>query len=327
MPNKVFISYSSIKDLNGTVSEFHKYLQNEIQLNTSSSVTVFLDKEGIKDGNNWQGTLSKALDECTVFVLLLSPSWLHSDWCRKEYLYFKSLPPTHIQRVIIPLRWVNTIAADAQNNTEEDIINQINEIQQVNWLQLRYDSDYQKSESLRRAVGELAVSIADCIKGFTLIIKYPFGFEEKVKPNESRPGILAKRMQQAATLTTFIPTWLIAENEFDPIGNKPSDDDLIKIRSALPSFISWSIYDHFSSEYFRTNYDQLPEIEAMVADFRSAIQLFDKELGEIIGKSDEAVKALWRFLLKEQLLQLRIDAVKIKEKAQEIFDKSGASLN
>lgn len=325
MPNQVFISYSSNKDLNGTVTEFHKYLQNEIQLNSDTSITVFLDKEGINTGNSWKGSLSNALDQCTVFVILLSPSWLHSEWCRKEYLYFKSLQ-ANSRRVIIPLRWVNTTLEDAYNPEEQEIINQLNEIQQVNWLQLRYDTDYKKSKTLLKALGELATTIADFIKGFTAIIKYPFGFEEKVKQDETRPGILATRMQQASILTNFIPTWLIAENEFDPIGNKPSDDELRKIKYDLPSFITMSIYDQFSSEYFRKNYDELPEVEAMLADFRFKIQVFNKELGQVIAKDDEAIKILWGYLLKEELFQLRIDALKIKEAAQKIFDNSVASL-
>lgn len=327
MPNQVFISYSSLKDLDGTVSEFHKYLQNEIQVNSDSSVTVFLDKEEIKAGNSWKGSLSAALDQCMVFVILLSPSWLDSEWCRKEYLYFKSLQVSGSRKVVIPLRWVNTTLADAKNNMEkQEIIKQLNEIQQVDWLQLRYDRDYDKSETLRRAAGELAATIADFIKGFTVIIKYPFGFEEKVKQNETSPAALGKRIHQATILTNFIPTWLIAENEFDPIGNTPSDDELRKIKYDLPVFIKVSIYDHFSAEFFRTNYDALPEVEAMLADFRLNIQVFNKELGQVISKDDNVITMIWGHLLKEELLKLRIDALKIKEAAQKIFDNSISAL-
>jgi len=325
MANQVFISYSSGKDLNGTVTEFHKYLQNEIQLNSDTSITVFLDKEGINAGNNWKGSLSNALDQCTVFVILLSPSWLHSEWCRKEYMYFKSLQANN-RKIIIPLRWVNTTLEDAYNPEEKEIIKQLNEIQQVNWLQLRYDRDYEKSATLLKALGELATTIADFIKGFTAIIKYPFGFEEKAKQNETKPAILGTRMQQASILTNFIPTWLIAENEFDPIGIKPSDDELRKIKYDLPTFITTSIYDQFSAEFFKTNYNALPEVEAKLADFRSKIQAFKKELDRTLTKDDEVIKILWGHLLKEELFQLRIDALKIKEEAKSIFDNSVVAL-
>jgi hypothetical protein len=325
MPNEVFISYSSIKDLNGTVTEFHKYLQNEIQLNSDTSITVFLDKESINSGSSWKASLSNALDQCTVFVVLLSPSWLHSEWCRKEYAYFTSQPADR-RRMVLPLRWVDTTVQDARSPEEREIVNQLNELQQVNWLQLRYNRDYERSETLLTALGELAKTIADFIKGFTAIVKYPFGFEEKVKQDETRPAILAKRMQQAAILTNFIPTWLHAENAFDPIGNDPSDADFRKIKYELPSFITMSIYDQFSSEYFRSNYDELPEVEAMLADFRSKIQDFNKQFSQVITKDDKTIKVLWGYLLKDELLQLRIAAVKIKEAAQAIFDKSVASL-
>lgn len=327
MSNQVFISYSSIKDLDGTVSEFHENLQNEIQVNSDPSVTVFLDKDGIKTGSNWQGSLSGALDQCTVFVILLSPSWLHSEWCRKEYLYFRSLQATDSKKIIIPLRWVNTTMADAQHDTEkQEIMKQLNEIQQVNWLELKYNRDYKQSESLRRAVGELAVTIADFIKGFTVIIKYPFGFEEKAKQDETSPAILGKRIHQATILTNFIPTWLIAENKFDAISSRPSDDELVEIKNDLKIFINTSIYDHFSAEFFRTNYDALPEVEAMLANFRLKIQAFKKKLDEIISSDDETIGISWGILLKGNLLQLRIDALKIKEAAQKIFDDSIAAL-
>lgn len=327
MPNEVFLSYSSIKDINGTVSEFHRFLQNEIQINSNPSVTVFLDKEEIKSGNSWKGSLSAALDQCAVFVILLSPSWLHSEWCRKEYLYFKSLQAATNRKVIIPLRWATTTTADAQNDQEKlEIVKQLDELQQVNWLQLRYERDYKKSESLSRAVGELAETIADIIKGFTLIIKYPFDFDKKAKQDETNPAILATRIQQATILTNFIPTWLIAENEFDPIGALPSDEELVKIKQDLPNFMYDSINDHFSAQFFRTSYNELPELEAKLADFRSDIQHYKKELEKIISQDDQIIKTIWGYLLKEQLFQLRVDALKIKEEAQRIIDSSIAAL-
>lgn len=326
MPNQVFISYSSIKDLDGTVTEFHKYLENEIQQNTDPSVTVFLDKEEIRTGDRWKASLTAALDQCRVFVILLSPSWLHSEWCKKEYLYFKSLQAFNPHKEIVPLRWVNTTIADAQNNLEEqEIIKQLNEIQQANWLELRYDRDYERSKPLRTAVGELGTSIANFIKGFTLIIKYPYGFEEKAKKDETNPAILGKRIHQATILTNFIPIWLAAENEFDSIGANPSDGGFGIIINKLPTFIDQSIHDHFSAEFFRTNYDALPEVEAMLADFRSKIQVFNKELTHIL-LSGEDLKLHWGASLKDNLLQLRTDALKIKEAAQMILNNSIAAL-
>ena len=326
MPDKVFISYSSIKDLDGTVSQFHKYLQNEIQVNTDPSVTVFFDKEGIRDGSNWSGSLSTALQECKVMVILLSPSWLHSEWCKKEYVYFKSTQEPYNQKAIIPLRWANTTLADASTPEEKEIIKELSEIQQVNWLQLKYERDYEKSVPLARAVGELSVSISDYIKGFTLLIKYPFGFEEKAKPDEKRPVILARRIQQANILLSSIPAWLMAENEFNAVSNTPTDEELNKIRYGLPSFMMMTIHDSFSPEFFRTNYPDLPEVEAMLSGFRLKAQAFQKELEETIKANDKLIGIAWGSKLKNDLLQMRLDVFKISEEARKIFDASITAL-
>ncbi|TDH59789.1 TIR domain-containing protein [Dankookia rubra] len=55
---------------------------------------VFLDldpKEGLIVGERWQVALRQATERCEVFLFLLSPEWIASDWCKFEYVLAKQL--------------------------------------------------------------------------------------------------------------------------------------------------------------------------------------------------------------------------------------------
>ncbi|MBF0148333.1 MAG: TIR domain-containing protein [Magnetococcales bacterium] len=68
---------------------------------------VFLDDDpetGILPGQRWKDALFKAGNRCNVVLLLLSPNWLKSEWCPKEYDWAKTL-----KKQIIPILISNEV--------------------------------------------------------------------------------------------------------------------------------------------------------------------------------------------------------------------------
>ena len=51
---------------------------------TQAGITVWIDREAIKAGNQWRVQIVEAIDTCLAFILMLSPSSAASDNVRKE---------------------------------------------------------------------------------------------------------------------------------------------------------------------------------------------------------------------------------------------------
>lgn len=50
--------------------------------------SVFLDSEALKWGDEWSTKIRKCISNCRVFVYLLSPNYLKSDYCQREKLWW-----------------------------------------------------------------------------------------------------------------------------------------------------------------------------------------------------------------------------------------------
>ncbi len=75
MSSDIFISYSR-KD--------SKQAEQLAELLTSSGISVWIDKSGIEAATSWSGEITQAINDCNVFVVMLSPASIESVNVRKE---------------------------------------------------------------------------------------------------------------------------------------------------------------------------------------------------------------------------------------------------
>ncbi len=137
---------------------------------------------------------------------------------------------------------------------------------------------------------------------------------------QERVELLAEQIYQCETLSRFLPQWLLVQDKFNYISVTPTPDELILIDSELRRFIADSIHDHFSSAFFRTNYDKLTEIEAMITNFRNRIKDLDRDLNAIPPGHAQMLGLSWGTTLKADLFRLRRDVLEIENKANEKFE-------
>ncbi len=73
---------------------------------TPGAEPAFIDRR-ISPGITWSEELLNALGSCHVFVALLSPPYLHSDWCGKEWFAFsaREVVGPAASSAIIPVLW------------------------------------------------------------------------------------------------------------------------------------------------------------------------------------------------------------------------------
>ena len=59
---------------------------------------VFLDldpERGLTGGDHWQISLNAAVVRCELIVVLISPDWAASSWCKTEFLLAKLAQQSH----------------------------------------------------------------------------------------------------------------------------------------------------------------------------------------------------------------------------------------
>jgi hypothetical protein len=163
---KVFVSYTREKDqFDEVVSTFRERLEAELRLRDESA-TVFQDKSVIASGDNFPEVLATHLACSDVLVVLLSPAWLKSKWCQREFELFvtaeagRGRPPR-----ILPLLWVSTSLSQPQPDDPiaNQIAKQLQPLQYSNWRDLR-KRDW-KSEALKNEVDLLADRIYELAAG------------------------------------------------------------------------------------------------------------------------------------------------------------------
>jgi len=104
---KAFISYTREKDAyDHVVSNFHDRLLNELKLRKRSS-EIFFDKKTIAAGMSFPASIDKGLADADVLIVLLSPAWLESEWCRRELEHFVDFKSKQRKfPAVLPLLWV-----------------------------------------------------------------------------------------------------------------------------------------------------------------------------------------------------------------------------
>jgi hypothetical protein len=57
----------------------------------NAEFTIWLDKEGIRTGELWTAKLDDVLHHSDIFILLVTPKWIESDYCSHEYEVFEEV--------------------------------------------------------------------------------------------------------------------------------------------------------------------------------------------------------------------------------------------
>ena len=157
---QVFLSYTRIKDQFGAVSAFHSRLENELKQSAPGSA-IFFDKTNLAEGMHFPEKLAEALDRTDVLVPLLSPAWLQSEWCRREFELFTSERQNQAKlHSVLPVLWVATPQVSAQS--ADPIARALAPIQYADWKDLRHESWSNPANS--RQVAKLAEAIARLVE-------------------------------------------------------------------------------------------------------------------------------------------------------------------
>ena len=108
---QIFLSYTRNKDQFNKVSDFRQRLHMELDIRDPGS-KIFQDTINLNDGAHFPEELARELDASDVLLALVSPAWLASQWCRKEFSTFTNDATDTIRlHRILSVLWVDTAGA------------------------------------------------------------------------------------------------------------------------------------------------------------------------------------------------------------------------
>lgn len=87
-----FWSYATSDDVSsrGRLGQLRTLLADALQSNIGRpKVHVFQDVAAIPYGANWEKEITQALDQSSFLIPIITPGFLHSEWCCREVLRFR----------------------------------------------------------------------------------------------------------------------------------------------------------------------------------------------------------------------------------------------
>lgn len=85
---EIFCSYAHDDNDDGWVESFIATLTKTYRKLTGQAPKVFMDRESILTADVWEMKIRSALEGCRVLIAVVSPSYIRSEWCLREWTMF-----------------------------------------------------------------------------------------------------------------------------------------------------------------------------------------------------------------------------------------------
>ena len=159
-----FWSYSRAVD-----PKFMKQLVNELQLEVGNLIgydfEIWRDTKNITTGEYWEKEIKKNILASQIFIPIVTPRWINSEWCLKEYSLFLESKAAE-NAIILPIHYIESeIYREGyrpQGDIEEDLLAR----QRKDWLDVRkcLRQNSINHQDITDKIHELAEEIAKLIQ-------------------------------------------------------------------------------------------------------------------------------------------------------------------
>jgi hypothetical protein len=135
-----FWSYARSDDdgADGQIRRLKEQLDRAYKRHSGDDLESFFDRQGehrIEWGDEWWGKISQTIARTMFFIAVISPSYLKSDICRREFMEFWEKASASAEReLLLPILWVKVYP---QSDDEHKIWNIAKERHYVDWTRIR----------------------------------------------------------------------------------------------------------------------------------------------------------------------------------------------
>ncbi len=205
----------------GRISKIRKWLENEISAQTGEDFQIFQDRSDISWGDAWEERINGALDGSTFLIAIITPRYLKSVYCRKEFQRFtKREKELSRNDLILPLLYMDT---QSLADTDDEVAVEISSRQYADWRSLRFEP--WTNPDVRRRLSELSSMVVNSIPQKTTQPK-----PQKTRKTENESNLVKEVLESTSRKpsTSIEPLTLIV----DPM---PRRGDFTTITDAIQS--------------------------------------------------------------------------------------------
>jgi hypothetical protein len=142
---------------------------------------------------------------------------------------------------------------------------------------------------------------------------------DKIDVFQTRLEGLAIQLEQTERLTRMIPAWEAYANQIEVWKdvNTIPDSEAQRIHVSLRQLVDSSIRDQFSGTFFRTDFEDLPDMKRLIDIFRAHVTNIDRTCSGIPAGNLQAFRALWSSISTE-FNNLKNAAYEVRRQAEDL---------
>lgn len=141
------------------ISRLARDLASQFEMLTGEPLTLFLDKDAIKWGEDWRDKIDSSLASVAFFIPVMTPRYFMSPECRRELQFFaRQATRLGIKELVLPLLYVD-VPSIHDETAADDLITLVRTFQWEDWRDLRFADP--TAEGYRRGVASLATRLVD----------------------------------------------------------------------------------------------------------------------------------------------------------------------
>jgi hypothetical protein len=156
--NAGFWGYAHLDDKadGGRVTRLAQKIRLEYQALTTQELEIFVDRTSLSWGEQWRARINDSLQTTTFYIPIITPNFIDSQECRKEFLTFvNTAKALGVTEYILAIRYIPV--ADLTEESTDEIKALVAATQFVDWEELRFEDE--DGPSYRRAVNQLAMRL------------------------------------------------------------------------------------------------------------------------------------------------------------------------
>jgi hypothetical protein len=193
MPNPIiFVNYARFDDdaNHSFMQEFTRRLRDEIRgLKGVYALDSFIDRKDLRWGQMWKQQVDDGLGKSAFLLSFISPSFLQSEECRREFMQFRTIEEQrHRSDLILPVYFIRVPELPPQKGTtpRDEITQVVAGRQYIDWRDLR--THEWSSSAVRTNLAAAAQQLLEAIENVTPDSPATTTSAEQWVVSKERPG-------------------------------------------------------------------------------------------------------------------------------------------
>jgi hypothetical protein len=104
----------------GRIARLARDVADQFQMLTGETISLFLDKDAIKWGEEWRDKVDSSLSSIAFFISVITPRYFMHPECRRELRFFVDRATRlGIRELVLPLLYVDVPSLDEEVPTDD----------------------------------------------------------------------------------------------------------------------------------------------------------------------------------------------------------------